>query len=113
MGLTRSKIAYNLEESPHRLTVPYKGFALVYVFSSDLYKRKFYDRFADHREEIGASLTRRFGFRINHDVISDLRLYATIEKRGFLVIKDGEKIACQDNIILDGENLMKINSGAR
>lgn len=106
MGLTRSKIAYNLEESPHRLEVPYKDFHLVYVFSSNLYKNKFYERFIDNRAEISESLTRRFGFRIQSDLISDLRLYSTIEKRGFLVIKDGDKVVCQENIILSGENLM-------
>ena len=113
MALTRSKVAYNLEESPHRLEVPYKDFHLVYVFSSDLYKRKFYERFIDNREEISNSLSRRFGFRIQADVVSDLRLYSTIEKRGFLVIKDGVKIVCQENIILNGANLTSRSSAAR
>ena len=113
MGLTRSKVAYNLEESPHRLEVPYKGVTLVYVFSSNLYKQKFYERFIDNREEISNSLSRRFGFQIQADIVSDLRLYSIIEKRGFLVIKDGERIVCQENIILSGENLMSRSSAAR
>ena len=113
MGLTRGKVAYNLEESPYRLEVDYIDFHLVFVFSSNLYKEKFYERFIDNREEISNSLTRRFGFQIQADAISDLRLYSTIEKRGFLVIKDGDKIVCQENIILSGEKLMNRSCAAQ
>lgn len=109
MALTRSKVAYDLNESPHRMEVPYEGQTLVYVFSSDLYKRKFYERFIDNRLEVGESLSRRFGFKINHDLLCDLRLYSSIEKRGFLVLKDEVKFVCQEDIILDGEKLMKLS----
>lgn len=106
MSLTRANIAYNLEESPHRLEVPYDGFTLCYVFSSNLYKCNFYDRFLENREKINESLSRRFGFIVQNDVLSDLRLYATIEKRGFLVKKEEDKYLCPDEITLIGCKMM-------
>lgn len=106
MALTRANIAYNLEESPHRLEVPYEGFSLWFVFSSNLYKQNFYDRFLDNREKITESLTRRFGARVQNDVLCDLKLYTTIEKRGFLVMKEEDKYLCVDEITLIGCKMM-------
>lgn len=105
--LTRRGVAYDLNVSPHRLEVPYNGEMIVYVFSSELYKRKFYDQFLDNREQIGASLSKRFGFDIQYDLLCDLKLYTTIEKRGFLILKDGVKFVCRENIILDGHKMTK------
>lgn len=103
--LTRSAVAYDLNISPHRLEVPYGDEILTYVFSSALYRRNFYERFLDNREQIGASLSKRFGFEIQNDLLCDLKLYTTIEKRGFLILKDEVKFVCQENIILDGQKL--------
>ena len=101
--LSRSNIAYDLTISPHDLTVRYNGkFDLRYVFSSELYRDKFNEKKAEHREKINQSLTNRFGYQINADVLADLKLYATIEKRGFLLYKDGVKLDCQSIITLDG-----------
>lgn len=106
-GLTRSAVAYDLNISPHRLEVPYGDEVITYVFSSALYRRNFYDRFLDNRETIGASLTKRFGFRIENDLLCDLKLYTTIEKRGFLIFKNEVKFVCREDIILDGQKLIK------
>lgn len=102
MALTRNNVAYNLNESPHRLEVPYDQQSLIYVFSSEFYKTNFYNRFLDNREKISESLSKRFGFRVQNDLLSDLKLYTSIEKRGFLIIKGEDKIVCQENITLDG-----------
>lgn len=102
VALTRNNVAYNLNESPHRLEVPYDQGSLIYVFSSEFYKTNFYNRFLDNREKINESLSKRFGFNVQNDLLSDLKLYTSIEKRGFLIIKDEEKIVCQENITLDG-----------
>lgn len=107
MGLTRNGIAYDLNISPHKLEVPYEGFTLTFVFSSNLYKQNFYERFLENREKIGGSLSNRFGFRIENDLLCDLKLYTMIEKRGFLVLKGEERFVCQESIILDGAKLMK------
>jgi hypothetical protein len=107
MALTRNNVAYNLNESPHRLEVPYDTESLIYVFSSEFYKNNFYNRFLENREKISESLSNRFGFHVQNDLLADLRLYTSIEKRGFLIIKGEEKIVCQENITLDGALLMK------
>lgn len=103
--LTRSQIAYNLSISPHRAVMSYGEYEITYVFSSDLYRRKFLDKLQQNRENIGASLTKRFGFRVCPGLLADLRLYKTTEKRGFLLVKDGEPIEWENRVILDGVNL--------
>ena len=103
MKLTRSNIAYDLELSPHRAEMPYCGNQhLTFIFSSELYKNKFLEKRKDNRDYIEQSLKKRFGFTINAEILSDIRLYTTIEKRGFLIVKEGEKIKCLNNLILDG-----------
>lgn len=103
--LTRSKIAYDLSISPHRLTETYGEKSLEFVFSSDLYKRKFLEKQIDNRKQIEVSLTKRFGVTVKHPILADIRLYTTIEKRGFLLVKDGVEVECPDKIVLDGETL--------
>lgn len=109
MALTRRNVAYNLKESPHRLEVPYDQQILIYVFSSEFYKTNFYNRFLDNREAISESLSKRFGFQIENDLLADLKLYTSIEKRGFLILngKDQNVAWQRENIILDGAKLMK------
>lgn len=110
--LTRSKIAYDLSISPHRLSVAYGEKSLEYVFSSDLYKRKFLEKMGSNRDEIEISLTKRFGVQVNFPLLADLRLYTTIEKRGFLLVTDGVEVQCPDRIVLDGESLTLQSSDA-
>ena len=108
-GLTRSKIAYDLTISPHKVIVVYDSFKLTFVFSSGLYKRNFKDKLQSNREKINHSISNRFGFSIKNDILSDLKLYTTIEKRGFLIYKDGVKIECLNSIVLDGNNLITMS----
>ncbi len=104
--LTRANVAYNLKMTPHLLGVEYGGQKIVYHFSSELYKKKFESRMNEHRTTIMESLSNRFGFLINSDLIADLRLYSSIEKRGYLISVDGEFVECQNNITLDGLKMM-------
>lgn len=104
--LTRSNIAYDLSISPHRLTVTYGENPLTFVFSSDLYKRKFLDKMGDHREQISDSLSKRFGVKVRQPLVADYRLYTTIEKRGFLLIQDGVECKWPDKVELDGERVI-------
>lgn len=108
MGLTRYGVAHDLNISPYRLEVPYEkeGVTLTFVFSSDLYRSIFYNKFLENREKISVSLSKRFGFQIENDLLCDIRLYSMVEKRGFLILKGEDKIVCQENIILDGVKLM-------
>ena len=103
--LTRSNIAYNLSISPHRVKELYGESTLEYVFSSALYRKKFLERKEKNRVEIENSLTKRFGVQVNYPILSDIRLYTTIEKRGFLLVQDGVEVLCPDKIILDGERV--------
>ena len=100
--LTRANIAYNLNVSPFKISMQYDSFNMDYVFSSELYKRKFIERQKENREKINQSLSNRFGFAVDVPILADLKLYTTIEKRGFLIFKDGEKIECLEYLTLDG-----------
>ena len=105
--LTRSNIAYDLSISPHKLHLHYgEGSSLTYVFSSDLYRQKFIEKREENREEIERSLSKRFGVNVKNPILADLRLYSTIEKRGFLLLKDEVKIECKENLTLNGERVI-------
>ena len=114
MNLTRSNIAYDLTISPHKLNIGY-GVDVInsvtFVFSSALYRSKFIERYEEHRKLISSAMSKRYGFSINNNLIADIKLYKTIEKRGFLLITGkGELLSCQEDIILNGESLMKQSS---
>lgn len=106
-NLTRSNIAYDLNISPHNYIVDYENYkySVKYVFSSDLYKRKFTEKLKENRETINTSLSNRFNLHFVCDILCDLKLYSTIEKRGFLIYVNGEKIDCLNTITLNGNSL--------
>ncbi len=105
-GLTRNNIAYDLNISPHRLEVEYLDSKITYVFSSNLYKQKFFKQFIQNRKKINEAITKRYGIEVIFDRLADIRLYSTIEKRGFLILlDDGEKVKWLNNIILDGNKV--------
>ena len=84
----------------------------MYVFSSDLYRRKFLEKQAAHREQLCVSLTKRFGVEVRVPLLADIKLYTTIEKRGFLLVKNGVEVKCLDEITLDGETVTFRSSDA-
>ena len=118
-GLTFRGIAYDFNISPYRLEIDYfsnpinitrvDGNNITYVFSSEYYRKKFTERLQENRVKISNSLSNRFGFKIECDLLADLKLYISIEKRGFLILVNGEKADCLDRIILDGHNLIMKN----
>lgn len=105
--LTRSGIAYNLKDSPHSLSKDYDDGVITYVFSSDLYKRMFAEKVEKNREEINTSLTNRFGFIIKNDKLCDIKLYLSIEKRGFLLLVDDVEIQSANMLKLVGTSVIK------
>jgi len=107
--LTRANISYNLYTTPHKQTVEYNGQKVIFYFSSELYRIKFNERMGEHRKMITDSLSNRFGFTIKSDLIADLRLYSSIEKRGFLISVDGEYKECQNVMVLDGLKMITGN----
>lgn len=116
-NLTRRGIAYDLKSSPHRYNVIYgegrsfpenmSGKNITFVFSSKLYKDKFIKQYKSNRKKINESLSNRFGFSVEFDILADLKLYCSIEKRGFLIYQNGEAFECLGSIILDGEKMTR------
>ena len=105
--LTKSGVAYDLNISPHEKEIHYnEEDSVVYVFSSNLYKRKFEEKLEDNRRKINESLTKRFGIQIKNDLLCDLKLYSSIEKRGFLLKNKDEGIKCLNDLILDGQRVI-------
>lgn len=104
--LTRANICYNLPDSPYSHIIVYENDDVIeYVFSSELYKDKFIKNLSINRTNINNSLTNRFGFEIKVDKLADIKLYASIEKRGFL-IRAEKDIECLENITLNGQKLI-------
>ena len=87
--LTRRKVALDLRYSPYEYTVHYPEYRIKYIFSSELYRDKFKERIRENRETINNSLINRFGFDIEVNPLCDIKLYSSIEKRGFLILKEG------------------------
>lgn len=103
--LTRNGIAYNLSLSPYKLTIKYdKNDYITFKFSSQLYKDNFQNKLKVNRNNINNSLSKRFGFIILNDKLSDLKLYSSIEKRGFLIETKEGIYECLNIIKLDGQN---------
>lgn len=106
--LTRGGVTYNLYESPFRVVMKYEHNEIIFVFSSSLYKTKFLERINENRISINESLSKRFNITTDFDLLCDIRLYSTIEKRGFLLICEGENL-CQKDITLGGVKVTKKN----
>lgn len=103
--LTRNGIAYNLKLSPYEVIVNYnKNEQIKYKFSSNLYKENFENKLLSNRDSISTSLSKRFGFIIVNEKLCDLKLYSSIEKRGFLIETKEGFIECLNTIKLDGQN---------
>ena len=103
--LTRNGIAYNLNLSPYKTTIKYgENDYIIFKFSSKLYKDNFKTKLKDNRESINKSISKRFGFNIEFDKLCDLKLYSSIEKRGFLIETEEGKYECLNTIKLDGRN---------
>lgn len=108
--LTLSGIAYDLNISPHKKKINYtQNNYIIYTFSSDLYRRKFEEKLEDNRKVINDSLSKRFGFTIENNILCDIKLYSSIEKRGFLLRNSKEGFEWLENIKLDGKNLIMKN----
>ena len=103
-NISRRGVVYNFDISPYKLIVDYQDEELEFVFSSQLYKDKFYEKYLDNRDVINSSLSKRFKLNIEVNKLADLQLYRNTEKRGFL-IRGKEEYRCLNNLKLDGVNL--------
>ena len=102
--LTRGGVAYDLSVTPFTKKIIYaSNNYLIFCFSYQLKLNKFQERLEENRDKINSSLSKRFGFEIVNDVLCDIKLYSSIEKRGFLLKNHKEGFECLDSIILDGK----------
>ena len=102
--LSRNGIANDLRVTPFTKKINYaSNNYLIFCFSSQLYLNKFNERLEENREKISSSLSNRFGFEVVNEVLCDIKLYSSIEKRGFLLKNHKEGFECLESIILDGK----------
>lgn len=105
-------IYYNLYDSTYAYTVYYNtSYYIKYVFSSEMYMKKFEERLQENRINVSDSLSKRFGFVVENHALADIKLYSKIEKRGFLIKtnKNKEGFECLESIRLDGKTLTSKN----
>ena len=105
MQLTRRGVCYDLSKTPYTHEEKYDKTTIKFMFSSQIYLDKFIEKLEENRRKINDSLKKRFKFNIKQDIICDLRLYYSIETRGFLISANGVYIECLDNILLDGNDV--------
>lgn len=105
-NLSRNGITYDLENSPYVYHIQYGENIFDYKFSSKLYMDKFMNKSFDNRKQVNESLTKRFGFAVEMNLLADIKLYASIEKRGFLIANQDRSYHCLNNIVLDGQSLI-------
>ena len=109
MNLTRGKVAYNLEETPYiyKVYYPETNKHITFHFSSEFYRTKFIDTLYVHRQTINESLKKRFKITVNMNLLSDIKNYEKIEKRGFLIESEGQKFKCLKILELDGMKIKR------
>ena len=102
--ITKNGICYDLSRSPYVCSVA----NWTYYFSSPSHMNKFKSNISSNREWLNDSMTRRFKFEMQMDLLADFSLYRKIETRGFLIINDltGVAYECPESIEFHG---MKIN----
>lgn len=107
---TRNGVEYDLTRSPYK--VLWRGY--LFAFSSFMHEQKFRRQVEDRCAWLTDSLSRRFHFRVDADVIAAFQLYVQTETRGFYVQDaDGKAHRCQETIELAGLKLRESASTAR
>lgn len=102
MRLTKAGVCYDLTNSPFSHTIEYDGQTVKYFFSSDNNVRRFKEKLEDNRSNINSSLSNRFKFVVEADLIADIRLYLNVESRGFYIFVDGKVLEWHEDIRLNG-----------
>lgn len=92
------KVCNNLLESPYYFFTD----DLTFMFSSDLHRRKFIERYMDNRKEVIERIKARYKLTINANILADIYLYQKIENRGFCLIYKGRCYTCLEQVELSG-----------
>lgn len=109
MALTKNGICYNLIESPYKVNITYDKQVIRFYFSSKINSSKFLERLETNRDNINASLSKRFKMGVVYNILCDLTLYEKIEQRGFYITIDGKGIEWLEEIELDGTIVTRKN----
>lgn len=104
---TRNGIYYDLNYSKYIFNVPDTN--IKFVFSSMLYMTKFKEQYLLNREQQNIKFKARYKLNIDAVILPDIMLYNKIEKRGFLIINERGQKLCRENLILNGEKVMRKN----
>lgn len=101
--LTRAGVCYDLEKTPYKESLIYnKENVITFKFSSEYNQNNFVNKLKANREKINNSLTKRFNLSVEVDLLADIKLYQSIEKRGFLLAIESENVTCLNTIKLNG-----------
>ncbi|MBO7714061.1 MAG: hypothetical protein J6S85_10855 [Methanobrevibacter sp.] len=109
-NLTRNGVAKNLEKSPYVFTEVIDGKLLSLHFSSKLHLRNFMEKRNDNFVMLYNHIYKRFKYKVNCKLLSELNLYQKIENRGYYIKFNNEDFQCQSKIILSGVSRMSKNS---
>ncbi len=83
-----NKIFYNIVESEYYFTFN----DLKFYFSSIFYRDNFIKRFKEYLEKEQSILQNKYKMNIDFSIILLLKLYISIEKRGFYVFYKGKEL---------------------
>ena len=93
MPATKDGIYHNLKETEYLIS---NGEVRLF-FSSDVYRKKFLQRYKANREQFLKRIKRIApNTTLNPEFLADIELYEEIEKRGFRVTMKGVEMSCQD-----------------
>lgn len=108
--LTRNGVAKDLSRSPYIFTEIVEGKELTLYFSSKLHLDNFLEKRAENYNMIYNHIYKRFKYKVDCRMLSDLNLYKKIESRGFYIKFNKKEFLCPSQITLSGESKMKKNS---
>lgn len=106
MPVTKNGICYDLKDSPYFCFVGFYKF----FFSSPAHLNRFKVGLEANRDWLNDSMTRRFKFEMQMDLLADFTLYRKIETRGFRISDEmtGDVFECPESIEFHG---MTVNYG--
>ena len=104
--LTRNGVAKNLAKSPYIFTEVVDGQVLTFYFSSKLHLNNFVEKRSENYNMIYNHIYKRFKYRVDCKMLSDLNLYKKIESRGFYIKFNKKEFLCPSQITLSGESKM-------
>lgn len=92
MPKTRRGVYHNLNESKYAIS----NTEIAFFFSSEYLMNKFLDNYESHRITFNDKIDKLMDTTLNMDMLADIKLYETTEKRGFKVSLKGANMNWQE-----------------